>query len=75
MAMRFSLNGLGLNAGFLDYLRTVHGLDFWVISDNLEIEISELFSDCPELNYETEFRTIHAYCYVCIVKMNNMIVV
>ena len=43
MAMRSSHNGLGLNAGFLDYLRTVHGLDFWIVSDSPEIEILGLF--------------------------------
>ena len=70
-----SPNGLGLNAGFLYYLRTVHGLDFWVVSDNSKIEIPGLFSDSPELNCEIEFRTVHAYNSVCIEKMNNMIVV
>ena len=75
MAMRSNPNGLGLNAGFLDYLLTVHELDFWAVSDSPEIEIPGLFSDSPELKCETEFRTVHAYSSVCIVKMNNMIVV
>ena len=39
MAMRSSPNGLGLNVGFLDYLQTVHGLDFWAVSDSPETEI------------------------------------
>ena len=73
--MRFSPNGLGLNARFLDYLRTVHGLDFYIVSDILKIKSSRLFSDSPELNCETEFRTVHAYSSKCIAKMNNMIVV
>ena len=71
--MRSNPNGLGLNAGFLDYLRTIHGLDFWAVSNNLKTEISRLFSDNPKLNYETEFRIVHAYSSVCIAKMNNMI--
>ena len=75
MAMRSSPNGLGLNAGFLDYLRTVHGLYFWIILDSPKTEILGLFLDSPELNRETEFRTVHVYSYVCIAKMNNMIVV
>ena len=73
--MRTSPNGLGLNAGFLDYLRIVHRLDFWAVSDSLKTEIPRLFSDSLELNCEDEFRTVHAYSYVCIAKMNNMIVV
>ena len=73
MAMHSSPKDLGLNAGFSDYLRTVHGLDFWAVSDNSKIEISGLFSDNPELDYETDFRTAHANSSVCIVKMNNMI--
>ena len=75
MAMRSSPNGLGPNAGFLDYLRTVHGPDFWAVSDNPETEIPGLFSDNPELNCETKFQTVLVYSSVCIAKMNNMIVV
>ena len=75
MAMRSSPSGSGLNAGSLDYLRTVHGQDFWVVSDSPKIEISRLFSNSPELNCETKFWTVHAYSSVCIAKMNNMIVV
>ena len=73
--MRSSPNGLGLNVGFLGYLRIVHGLDFWAVSDSPKTKIPILFSDSPELNCETEFRTIHAYSSVCIAKMNDMIVV
>ena len=62
-------------ARFFDYLRTVHGLDFWVVSDNPKTDIPRLFSNSPELNCETEFWTVHAYSSVCIAKMNNMIVV
>ena len=68
--MRSSPNGLGLNVGFLDYLQTVHGLDFRAILDSLKIKNLGLFSDSPELNCETEFRTVYAYSYVCIAKMN-----
>ena len=64
---------LGLNAGFLDYLRTIHRLDFWAISDSSEPESPGLFSDSPELDCETDFRIVHAYSSVCIMKMNNMI--
>ena len=73
--MRSSSNGLGLNAGFLDHLWTVHGLYFWAVSNSLETKNLGLFSDSPELNCETEFRTIHPYSSVCIAKMNNMIIV
>ena len=55
MAMHSSPNGLGLNAGFLDYLRTIHGLHFWAVSDSLDTEITGLFSNSPELNCEIEF--------------------
>ena len=72
MAMRSSPNGLGLNARFLDYLRTVHGLDFWAVLNNPKIKIPGLFSDSPELNCETEFWTVHAYGLVYVAKMNNM---
>ena len=87
MATRSSPNGLGLYAGFLDYLLIVYGLNFWAISNSPKIEIPRLFSDSPELNFlglfsnnpelncETEFRIVHAYSSVCIAKMNNMIVV
>ena len=75
MAMRSSPNGLGLNAEFLDYLWTVHMLDFWAVSNSLKTEILGLFLDSPELNCETEFWTIHAYSSMCIAKMNNMVVV
>ena len=73
--MRFNPNGLGLNVRFLDYLRTVHGLDFYIVSYSMKIESSRLFSDSPELNCEMEFRTVHVYSSKCIEKMNNMIVV
>ena len=53
--MRSSPKDLGLNARFLDYLRTVHGLDFWAVSDSPKTEIPGLFSDSPELEYETGF--------------------
>ena len=75
MAIRSNPNGLGLNAGFLDYLRTVHGMDFWAISDSSETKILGPFLDSLELNCETEFWTVHAYSSVCIAKMSNMIVV
>ena len=54
MAMRSSPNGLGLNAGFLDYLRTVHGMDFWAVSNSPKTKILGLFSDSLELNCENE---------------------
>ena len=41
MAMRSSPNGLGLNARFLDYLRTIHELEFWVVLDSPKIVNSE----------------------------------
>ena len=70
-----SPNGLGLNAGFLDYLRIAHGLDFWAVSDSPETKIAGLFSDSSKMNRETKFQTVHAYYSVCIAKINNMIVV
>ena len=75
MAMCSSPNGLGLNAGFFDYLRIVHGMDFWAVSDSPKTEILGIFSDSSNLKCKTEFRTIHEYSFVCIAKMNNMIVV
>ena len=75
MVLRSSPNGLGLNAGYLDYLRTVHGMDFLAVLNSLKTKIPRLFSNSSELNCETEFRTIHAYSSMCIAKMNNMIVV
>ena len=71
--MHSNSKDLGLNARFLDYLRTVHGLDFWVVSDSSKTEILGLFSDSLKLDCEIDFRTVHAYSSVCIVKMNNMI--
>ena len=73
MAMRSNHKDFGLNAGFLDYLQTVHGLDLWAISDSLKTKILGLFSDSPKLDRETDFWTVHAYSSVCIVKMNNAI--
>ena len=73
MAMHSNPKDLRLNAGFLDYLRTVHGLDFWTVLDNPKTEIPGLFLDSPELDCKTDFRTVHACSFVCIVKMNNMI--
>ena len=70
MAMRSSPKDLGLNAGFLDYLRTIHGLNFWAVSDSPKTEILGLFLDSPKLDRETDFRTVHAYSSMCIVKMN-----
>ena len=85
MVVRSSPKDLGLSVGTLDCLRTVHGLDFWAVSnstkteiprlfsDSTETEIPRLFSDSPELEYETEYsRTVHAYSLVCIAEMNNM---
>ena len=73
--MRSNPNSLGLNVGFLDYLQIVHGLDFWAVLHSLKTEIPGLFLDSLELNCETEFWTVHAYSYLCVAKMNNMIVV
>ena len=55
MAMRSNPKDLGLNAGFLDYLQTVHGLDFWAVSDSLKTKILGLFSDSVDLDRETDF--------------------
>ena len=48
-------------------------LDFWAVSDSPKTEIPGLFSNSSKLDCETDFRTVHAYSSVCIVKMNNMI--
>ena len=45
----------------------------WLFSDSLKTETPGLFSNSPELDCETDFRTVHAYSSVCIVIMNNMI--
>ena len=61
MAMRSNPNGLRLNAGFLDYFRIVHGLDFWAVSDSMETKIPGLFSDSPgivKLNFGLSMRTV-----------------
>ena len=63
MAMRSRTNGLGLNAGFLDYLRTIYGLDFWAVLDSPKTEILGLFSDSPKLNCEIEFQIVYAYSH------------
>ena len=67
MALCFSPKDLGLNVRTLDCLWTVHGLDFWAVSNSPENKIPKLFSDSPELEYETKFsQTVHAYSLVCI---------
>ena len=45
----------------------------WLFLDSLETETLRLFSNSPELDCETDFRIVHAYSFMCIVIMNNMI--
>ena len=45
----------------------------WLYLDSLETETPGLFSNSPELDCETDFWIVHAYSFMCIVIMNNMI--
>ena len=45
----------------------------WLFLDSLETETPGLFSNSPELDCETYFWIVHAYSFMCIVIMNNMI--
>ena len=45
------------------------GWNSGLFSDSLKTDIS----DCPELDCETDFQTVHAYSSMCTVIMNNMI--
>ena len=47
MVMLSNPNGLGLNARFFDCHRTIHGLEFRVVSDSPKIKILGLFLGSP----------------------------
>ena len=74
-SVHFSSNNLGLNAGLWDYFWTVRGWIFGVVLGYSGTEISRMFSDCSELDYETEFRTVHVYSFVCIAKSEQHVFV